>query len=120
MEGDSYMSFNKVFKSIKQLDEKTKFVKRVVIKALLENRMLQQVPVREDSRIHYLNDYSTVKLYGKCHKCKWEGFVEADPVLFFNKHIKNSAHGTCPICEGPELHVSTELPPNRKLSLTVS
>jgi hypothetical protein len=52
-------------RALNSLDEKTKFVKRVEIKALLENRILQQVTVREweDSRLHYLNDYTTVTLY---------------------------------------------------------
>lgn len=103
------------------IGEKTRFVNRVEIKALLENRILEQVPTREweDLRLHHLNDYLTVILYGKCHKCNWEDFVEADPISFINTHIKNSVHSTCPKCEGPELHVSTELPPNRMFSLTI-
>ncbi len=109
-------------KALNSLDEKTKFVKRIEIKALLENRILEQVPTREweDLRLHHLNDYSTVMLYGKCHKCNWEDFVEADPISFVNKHIKNSIHSACPNCGELELHVSTELPPNRILSLTIN
>jgi hypothetical protein len=109
-------------KALNSLDEKTKFVKRIEIKALLENRMLQQVPVREweNSRLHYLNDYSTVTLYGKCHKCNWEDFVEGDPISFINTHIKNSVHGKCPKCGKLELHISTEFPPNRVFSLTIN
>ncbi len=90
-------------KALNSLDERTKFVKRIEIKAL-----------------HYLNDYSTVILYGKCHKCNWEDFVEVDPISFINTHIKNSIHSTCPKCASLELHVTTELPPNRVLSLTIS
>ena len=109
-------------RALNSLDENTKFVKRVEIKALLENRILQQVPVREweNSRLHYLNDYSTVTLYGKCHKCDWEDFVEADPISFINTRIKNSVHSECPKCGELELHVSTELPPNRVFSLTIN
>ena len=109
-------------KALDSLDEKTKFVKRVEIKTLLESRILEQVPTREweDLRLHHLNDYSTVILYGKCHKCNWEDFVEADPISFINTQMKNSIHSKCPKCEGLELHVSTELPPNRVFSLTIS
>jgi hypothetical protein len=109
-------------KALNSLDEKTKFVKRVEIKTLLESRILEQVPTREweDLRLHYLNDYSTVILYGKCHKCNWEDFVEADPIRFINVHVKNSIHSTCPKCSETELHVSTELPPNRALLLTIN
>jgi hypothetical protein len=106
-------------KALNSLDEKSKFAKRVEIKALLEDRILEQVPTREweDLRLHHLNDYSIVMLYGKCHKCNWEDFVEADPISFINTHIKNSIHSTCPKCGETELHVTTELPSNRVLSL---
>jgi len=52
-------------RALNSLGEKTEFVKRVEIKALLENRILEQVPTREwkDLRLHHLNDYSTVILY---------------------------------------------------------
>jgi hypothetical protein len=109
-------------RALNSLDEKTKFVKRVEIKALLENRILEQVPTREweDLRLHHLNDYSIVMLYGKCHKCNWEDFVESDPIRFINTHIKNSIHSECPNCKGLELHVTTELPSNRVLSLSIN
>ena len=109
-------------KALNSLDDKTKFVKRIEIKTLLESRILEQVPTREweDLRLHHLNDYSTVILYGKCHKCNWEDLVEVDPISFINTHIKNSIHSTCPKCGSLELHVSTEFPPNRVFSLTIN
>jgi hypothetical protein len=119
-----HIGMNKLFlKALNSLDEKTKFVKSIEVKATLENRILDQVPTREweELRLHHLNDYSIVILFGKCHNCGWEDFVEEDPILFYTEYMENSVNSTtCPKCKEPELHVSTDLPPNRMLSLSIN
>jgi hypothetical protein len=98
--------------ALDNLDEQNRISRLLYIKSTLEDVILDQLPPKEweDLRLKYLNEYSTVILYGKCHHCGWSDYVEVDTLKFINVHVNNRIHSICLRCMRQDLCVSTELP----------